>query len=734
MGTSPSLSGNIHTHHASLVLRHLADTEWFVSDSSRAVEPPPEAMGPPLFRSAPGEISHRWSRLKFRFQNKKGWNEMLHETFLLQRKRINDTPLFFAAEENDVGSIRKLLKCPSTDVFQRGVLGETVLHIAIQKNNLEAAVTLMDEVPDLVDEPMTSDLYQGLTPLHIAVMNQNVKLVHELMDRGANVDAPRVTGLYFQKRRGGLLYYGEHILSFACCVGNEEIISTLIDAGANIRAVDSLGNTILHILALQPHKEMACRTMDLLLAKDAEVERDITLDLVPNYRGLTPFKLAAKEGNVEMFQYLVNRRRIVQWRMGPLSSTLYDLTEIDSWADDLSVLENIVTSQKKEARQILHVTPVKQLVSLKWNLYGKHYFRFLLVVYLLYIVTYSLCCIYRPMKDAPANYTTIPSDHTVRVEKTLEESYVTYEDDLRLAGEIISVLGAIAILLLEIPDILRVGAKPYFGQTALGGPFHLILISYACLVVLLCVLRLSRLPGEMVLMAISLMMGWCNVLYFARGFENLGPYVIMIQKIILGDMLKFIWLIVIVVFGFATALWMFYMTQEVDSLPSYRSFPISLFTQFELTLGQVDLPVDHTLTISPVVHVLHCTFSLVSNLLLLNMLTAIMTETQLNVDGEREELWRTQVLATILMLERRLPRFLWPRLGRCGTQYGLGDHWYLRVEDIEQAGSSSKNEKESKAEKSGKGKPKKTKEKMEETKTVKTELEVEKTDGGQSKQ
>ncbi|MFT7815928.1 transient receptor potential cation channel subfamily V member 6-like [Arapaima gigas] len=87
MGTSPSLSGNIHTHHASLVLRHLADTEWFVSDSSRAVEPPPEAMGPPLFRSAPGEISHRWSRLKFRFQNKKGWNEMLHETFLLQRKR-----------------------------------------------------------------------------------------------------------------------------------------------------------------------------------------------------------------------------------------------------------------------------------------------------------------------------------------------------------------------------------------------------------------------------------------------------------------------------------------------------------------------------------------------------------------------------------------------------------------------------------------------------------------------
>ena len=27
----------------------------------------------------------------------------------------------------------------------------------------------------------------------------------------------------------------------------------------------------------------------------------------------------------------------------------------------------------------------------------------------------------------------------------------------------------------QIPDIIRVGARRYFGQTALGGPFHVIL-------------------------------------------------------------------------------------------------------------------------------------------------------------------------------------------------------------------------------------------------------------------
>lgn len=58
-------------------------------------------------------------------------------------------------------------------------------------------------------------------------------------------------------------------------------------------------------------------------------------------------------------------------------------------------------------------------------------------------------------------------------------------------------------------------------------------ISYACLVVLLCVFRVCEVHGEAVVMAVCLVLGWCNVMFFARGFEMLGPYVIMIQKV--GD-------------------------------------------------------------------------------------------------------------------------------------------------------------------------------------------------------
>uniref|UniRef100_A0AAX7TZL6 Ion transport domain-containing protein n=1 Tax=Astatotilapia calliptera TaxID=8154 RepID=A0AAX7TZL6_ASTCA len=614
-------------------------------------------MSPSLARSAPSELNHWWSQLKFRLQNKKGWNEMLDETFLLYTKGVNDIPLFYAAKNNSAGCIKKLLGCVSSC---SGSLGETALHVAVMNDNLDAAVALMDGAPDLINEPMTSELFQGITPLHIAVVNQNIDLVRHLISRGGDVSTPRVTGLYFRKRIGGLMYCGEHILSFAACAGNMDIISMVIDAGASTRIQDYKGNTVLHILVLQPNKNIACQVIDLIMARDAELDQQVPLDMVPNSRGLTPFKLAAKEGNTVIFQHLVNKRRVVQWSLGPLTSHLYDLSEIDSWADSMSVLEVIVASQQKEARKILEVTPVRQLVSLKWNLFVKSELKYLNCTH-----------------NAPENYTTSDADKTVWVQKTLKESYTTHGDNVRLAGEIISVIGAFVILVLEIPDILRVGAKRYFGQTALGGPFHVILISYACLVVLLCVFRACEVQREAEVMAVCLVLGWCNVMFFARGFEMLGPYVITIQKIIFGDLTKFMWLISIVLFAFST----FYMTQEVDSLPAYRSYPISLFSQFELSVGLIDLPVDHTIPIPAIVHVLHCTSSLVSHILLLNLLTAMMSDTQWRVGQERDELWRTQVVATTLMLERRLPRCLWPRLGVCGLNYGLKECWYLRVEE-----------------------------------------------------
>ena len=45
-----------------------------------------------------------------------------------------------------------------------------------------------------------------------------------------------------------------------------------------------------------------------------------------------------------------------------------------------------------------------------------------MVLYLLYIGTFTLCCVFRPLKDVPENYTTSEMDKTIRVQKTLSVS------------------------------------------------------------------------------------------------------------------------------------------------------------------------------------------------------------------------------------------------------------------------------------------------------------------------
>uniref|UniRef100_A0A7N9ASD4 Transient receptor potential cation channel, subfamily V, member 6 n=1 Tax=Mastacembelus armatus TaxID=205130 RepID=A0A7N9ASD4_9TELE len=588
---------------------------------------------------------------------------------------INDIPLFYAAKTNNVECIKKL-----------GALGETALHIAAMNDNLEAALALMDGAPELINEPMTSELFQGITPLHIAVENQNISLVHHLISRGGDVETPRATGLYFRKRRGGLIYYGEHVLSFAVCTGNKDIISMIIDAGASTRVQDYRGNTVLHVLVLQPNKVAACQTIDLIMAHNAELHEEVPLDMVRNIRGLTPFKLAAKEGNTVVFQHLINKRRICQWSLGSLSSNLYDLTEIDSRADNMSVLELIVSSHNKEVRRLLEVTPVKQLVSLKWNLYGKHYFRLLILLYLLHIGIFTVCCLFRPLKDIPQNYTQSPMDKTIMIEKSLRESYVTHEDNLRLAGEIISLLGAFIILFIEIPDIVKVGAKRFFGHTAMGGPFHVILISYASLVVLLFVFRLCNVPGEIDVMALCLVFCWCNATFFSRGFEMLSSHSIMIQKIILEDLGKFMWQMLIIIIAFSTV----YMTQDPTSIPPYASFALTLFYETELISGFVNLPFDPTIYTPPIVCVMHVVFASVVCILLVNLLIAMLTDTEWKVAKQKDLLWKFQMVAIILMVERRLPRCLWPRFGVCGLKYGLKERWYLRNHRIMQEGKRYK--------------------------------------------
>ncbi|XP_059568020.1 transient receptor potential cation channel subfamily V member 5 isoform X2 [Myotis daubentonii] len=600
--------------------------------------PPPKVKGP---------WTHLQKLLTSWMFREKDWDQQLDEAHMLQQKRIQESPLLQAAKDNDLCVLKKLLLDRSCDLRQRGALGETALHIAALYDNLEAAMVLMEAAPELVYESTPCEPFVGQTALHMAIMNQNVNLVRALLAHGACVSA-RATGTAFRLSPHNHIYFG---------------------------------NTVLHILVFQPNKTFACQMYNLLLSYDGHGGHLQSLDLIPNHQGLTPFKLAGVEGNTVMFQHLMQKRKHIQWTYGPLTSTLYDLTEIDSWGEKVSFLELVVSSKKREARQILEQTPVKQLVSFKWRKYGRPYFCILGALYVLYMSCFTMCCVNRPLKNCSSNRTD-SRDITLREQKLLQEAYVTEQDKIRLVGELVTVVGALIMLILEIPDIFRVGVSRYFGQTVLGGPFHVIIITSASLVLVTMVMRLSNTRGEVVPMSLGLVLGWCSVIYFARGFQMLGPFSIMIQKMIFGDLLRFCWLMVVVILGFASAFFIIFQTEDPKKLGEFYNYPTSLFTTFELFLTLIDGPANYDVDLPFIYHITYAAFAIIATLLMLNLFIAMMGDTHWRVAQERDELWRAQVVATTVMLERKMPRFLWPRSGICGYKYGLGDRWFLRIESL----------------------------------------------------
>ncbi|KAM4693730.1 transient receptor potential cation channel subfamily V member 6-like isoform 1-T1 [Discoglossus pictus] len=592
-----------------------------------------------------------------------------------KKNRAKENLFFKAAKENNVKLLKRLIG-EDVDPSMKGAMGETVLHTAAMYNNQEALVVLLDAFPFLINKPMECDIYKGETVLHIAVVNQNTDMVKELIARKADTRNARAVGTFFAPRKKGYYYYGEYVTSFAAAVGNKEILQLLVESGAPLDSQDNQGNTVFHILVLHPNKLMACKIYDFLVSLIPK-EQVPHLESITNNEGLTPLKLSAQEGDLAMFKHFMKRRRQAYWAFGPLTSTLYDLTGIDSWNDRQSVIDVICNSRNDAAQNLLEITPLKELLQYKWSIFGYKYFLLWTFSYILYIIILTLCCLYRPLMEE-----IVDGNKMKTIREPLQEAYKTKGDYVRLVGEIVVVLGAIVILATEISQFIRKGAKHFFGNTVTGGPFHIIMLLYACFIISMMVLRFLNNEDETVVMSLALICAWCNVIYFARGFKLLGPLCIMIQKMILGDLLRFCIILITVLIGFAAAFYIHFQTVNVALFPYFCTFPVTLFTLFQLMMGLDNLPIPSDVNMPKMIMVLYMVYMFFAFVLLLNLLIALMTDTHFRVNKERNILWRAQIAATTIMLERIVPSWLWPRTGIPGEILGLEDgKWYLRVEE-----------------------------------------------------
>uniref|UniRef100_A0A8C1QZN3 Transient receptor potential cation channel subfamily V member 4-like n=1 Tax=Cyprinus carpio TaxID=7962 RepID=A0A8C1QZN3_CYPCA len=532
---------------------------------------------------------------------------------------------------------------------------------------------------EFINTPFRDVYYRGQTALHIAIERRCKQYVELLVEKGADVHA-QARGRFFQPREeGGYFYFGELPLSLAACTNQPDMVHYLTEnshKAADLRRQDSRGNTVLHALVriadnTRDNTRFVTKMYDLLLIKCAKLYPDCNLENVLNNDGMSPLMMAAKLGKIGVFQHIIRReikdeearhlsRKFKDWAYGPVYSSLYDLSSLETCGEEVSVLEILVYNSRIENRhEMLAVEPINELLRAKWQKFAAVTFYISVFSYLATMIIFTLVAYYRPS--------------TV----SLLSSHLCLIKDL---------------FLKKCPGV---------NSLFIDGSFQLLYFIYSVLVLVSAALYLSGIEAYVSVMVFALALGWMNTLYFTRGLKLTGTYSIMIQKILIKDLFRFLLVYVLFMIGYASALVSLLKICPEKNIcngtcPKYpecrdtNTFSEFLLDLFKLTIGIGELDEMLKGAQYPVVFlILLVTYIILTFVLLLNMLIALMGETVGQVSKESKQIWKLQWATTILDIERSFPVCL-RKSFRVGEMVTVGKgldgtpdkRWCFRVDEV----------------------------------------------------
>ncbi|XP_030646877.1 transient receptor potential cation channel subfamily V member 4 [Chanos chanos] len=618
-------------------------------------------------------------------------------------KVFNRTLLFDAVSRADPGALEGLLqylqaneKRLTDEEFKEPSTGKTCLPKALlnlyngENDTIALLVDIAEKTGNLrefINTPFRDVYYRGQTALHIAIERRCKQYVELLVDKGADVHA-QARGRFFQPRdEGGYFYFGELPLSLAACTNQPDMVHYLTENAhkkADLRRQDSRGNTVLHALVhiadnTRDNTRFITKMYDLLLIKSAKLYPECNLETVLNNDGMSPLMMAAKLGKIGVFQHIIRReikdeearhlsRKFKDWAYGPVYSSLYDLSSLDTCGEDVSVLEILVYNSRIENRhEMLAVEPINELLRAKWQRFGAVTFYISVVSYLVTMIIFTLVAYYRPSEGTPPY------------------PYTTNSDRLRLVGEVITLASGIFFFLTNIKDLF-LKKCPGVNSLFIDGSFQLLYFIYSVLVLVTAALYLSGIKAYVSVMVFALVLGWTNALYFTRGLKLTGTYSIMIQKILFKDLFRFLLVYVLFMIGYASALVTLLAACPPPgsdcngTCPTYPecrdndTLSKFLLDLFKLTIGMGELDMIDNAQYPVVFLILLVTYIILTFVLLLNMLIALMGETVGQVSKESKKIWKLQWATTILDFERSFPVCL-RKSFRVGEMVTVGKNW-----------------------------------------------------------
>ncbi|XP_062711319.1 uncharacterized protein LOC134289472 isoform X2 [Aedes albopictus] len=191
-----------------------------------------------------------------------------------------NTPLHNAA---DVGIVKLLIHKYSADYKIANNAGETLIHLATERGNMEVVQLLIDDYAADVNAQDND----GNTPLLLAAKCRNWEMVKMLIDKDSKYSAD-----YKIANKAG-----ETLIQLAIIKGEIEIVEMLKDHAADLNVRNCYGKTPLHYAAFYCKWEI----VKMLIGKDSKY--------LPDYKIIngdvnTLFYIAAFLGKMEIIQML----------------------------------------------------------------------------------------------------------------------------------------------------------------------------------------------------------------------------------------------------------------------------------------------------------------------------------------------------------------------------------------------------------------------------------------------
>ncbi|KAJ3411613.1 hypothetical protein HDV05_001982 [Chytridiales sp. JEL 0842] len=576
---------------------------------------------------------------------------------------------------------------------QTGAEGETLLHIAVLHGHEHIIDYLIHRRPNLVNDVYEGFNYFGESCLHILAVQGKIDMMKKFMAHGGDVHCPRATGRFF--KQSGTLYYGETVLSFAACSGQLHVVKYLIEqAGFDPDATDHYGNTVLHVLAYwgyyndtlardpnnpayqsdPKHQEAGGIFLYLLSVCDGTIA---------NRSGMTPLQVAVWRGKVDMVTALLNYQRTTLWVFGKTSAHLYDLTELDTYVDLYTMNHSkgaldIAVRGKNIA--IVSMPIFQRLLEAKWVAYAKNMFYFKLFGSLMYMFLFTAAIILMPNGR---EFYTVEDDTEVPWRSSyLREGARGYA---RIVIDAILCMSNAYALSEEFEEIVDLGWGYFTGYGAGENIIQWInIIGFFFVVVFRAALLVEL---ENAALGIHALSGWIYVMYYSKGFKELGTLYLIFVRIIFGDLLRFLLLVSVFILGFGEALWIqmspfashysywyeYYRNNDPDNPKAaaygpndgyfdWKGFPTGILWTLRFIMGDGDYDTYRNAKIAWLALTIYIIATITIVILLMNVFIAMLNQTYSSVMADTEKQWRLLWAELILKMDDQILSKHYPRI------------------------------------------------------------------------